>query len=210
MVHMTPLENRLNVISQVAGLVLSGVAMVLLVARAYAFGALYVASVGIFGLSLMMLYTSSTFYHKAKEGPLKNRLKIIDHSFIYFLIASTYTPFTILVLDNKIGWIIFGISWGMAITGMILKLFFTGKYHLLSTIMYVLMGWIIVFTLKPMINQFSLDGLLWLFFGGVSYTVGALVHSLKNIRFKYFIFHLFVLGGNFCHFISVYFYVLYR
>jgi hemolysin III len=135
-------------------------------------------------------------------------LKIIDHASIYVLIAGTYTPFTLVTLNGTIGWVIFGTSWGLALTGIILKLFFTGKYSQISTIMYVLMGWIIVFAIKPLFNNLPVEGLLWLFVGGLFYTIGAIVYSIKKINFNHAIFHIFVLSGSFSHFISVFLYVL--
>ncbi len=161
-----------------------------------------------FGASLIILYAASSFYHSAKKSELRNRLNIIDHASIYVLIAGTYTPFTLVTLKGTIGWVIFGISWGLALTGIILKLFFTGKYNLMSTIMYVLMGWVIVFAIKPLINNLPLAGLLWLVAGGISYTIGAILYGIKKIKFNHAIFHMFVLMGSFCHFMSVYFYVL--
>jgi hemolysin III len=126
------------------------------------------------------LYGASTLYHSAKKPVLRNKLNIIDHVSIYVLIAGTYTPFTLVTLKGTIGWVIFGISWGLAITGIILKLFFTGKYNLMSTIMYVLMGWVIVFAIKPLINNLPLAGLLWLVAGGISYTIGAILYGIKK------------------------------
>ncbi len=107
-----------------------------------------------------------------KNQNVRSRLKIIDHASIYVLIAGTYTPFTLITLRGTIGWVLFGITWGLALTGIILKLFFTGKYDLISTIMYVLMGWVIIFAIKPLIANLPLNGLLWLVAGGISYTVG--------------------------------------
>jgi hemolysin III len=104
--------------------------------------------------------------------------------------------------------VIFGISWGLAITGIILKLFFTGKYDFISTLMYVFMGWIIIFAIKPLINNLSSFGLLWLVAGGISYTIGALIYSIKKIKFNHAIFHILVLIGSGCHFVSVFLYVL--
>ncbi|MCK5467170.1 MAG: hemolysin III family protein, partial [Cyclobacteriaceae bacterium] len=147
-------------------------------------------------------------YHSAKKPELRNRLRILDHASIYVLIAGTYTPFTLVTLNGPIGWTIFGISWGLALTGIILKLFFTGKYKKISTLLYVFMGWIIIFAIKPVINNLSFEGLLWLFAGGMSYTIGAILYSIKKIRFNHAIFHVFVLIGSACHFVSVFFYVL--
>jgi len=205
----SPLEEKINIISHAMGFILSIVALVLLVTHACLHGDVrHIVSFSIFGASLMMLYAASTFYHLAKKPALRNKLKIMDHASIYVLIAGTYTPFTLVTLKGATGWVIFGISWGLALTGIILKLFFTGKYDLISTIMYILMGWVIVFAIKPLIRNLPLEGLLWLFAGGISYTVGAVLYSIEKIKFNHAIFHLFVLIGSFCHFMSVFFYVL--
>jgi hemolysin III len=133
---------------------------------------------------------------------------VVDHATIYVLIAGTYTPFTLVTLNGWVGWTIFGVSWAMALTGITLKLFFTGRYDLFSTLMYVFMGWIVVFAIKPLINSLSAEGLWWLMAGGLAYTVGAILYSIKKIKFNHAIFHMFVLLGSFCHFVSVYWYVL--
>lgn len=209
MSHYSPLEEKTNIISHAIGLGFSVVALVLLVVRASLYGnGWHIVSASIFGASLISLYAASTFYHSAKDPKLRARLRIIDHATIYVLIAGTYTPFTLVTLNGWIGWLIFGASWGMALTGIILKLFFTGKYNVLSTLMYVFMGWIIVFAITPLINNLSTEGLFWLFAGGVAYTTGAILYSIKKIKFNHAIFHMFVLLGSFCHFVSVYCYVL--
>ncbi len=202
-------EEKINIVSHGIGLVLSCVAFVLLATHANLHGdILHTISFSVFGASLIMLYAASTIYHSAKKPELRKRLKIIDHASIYVLVAGTYTPFTLITLNGTLGWVIFGTSWGLAITGIILKLFFTGKYNLISTSMYVFIGWVIVFAIKPLIDNLSSEGFLWLLAGGISYTVGAVLYSIKKIKFNHAIFHMFVLTGSFCHFISVYFYVL--
>jgi hemolysin III len=207
--YYSSIEEKINIISHAIGFILSIVALVLLVARASLYGDVWhIVSFSIFGSSLIILYAASTFYHSAKKPELRNRLKIIDHASIYVLIAGTYTPFTLVTLNGTIGWVIFGTSWGLALTGIILKIFFTGRYNLISTIMYVLMGWVIVFALKPLINNLPFEGFLWLFAGGISYTIGAILYSIKKLKFNHAIFHMFVLNGSFCHFMSVFFYVL--
>jgi len=207
--YYSPIEEKINIISHATGFIISIVALVLLVTYANLLGDVWhIVSFSIFGASLIILYAASTFYHSAKNPELRNRLKVIDHASIYVLIAGTYTPFTLVTLNGTIGWVIFGTTWGLALTGIILKLFFTGKYDLFSTIMYVLMGWVIVFAIKPLINNLPLEGLLWLFAGGISYTIGAILYSIKKIKFNHAIFHMFVLLGSFCHFMSVFFYVL--
>jgi len=207
--HYSPLEEKTNIVSHAIGLGLSIIALLLMLLRASGSGnILHIISAGIFGVSLIALYAASTFYHSAKDPKKRARLRINDHATIYILIAGTYTPFTLVTLNGWVGWTIFGISWGMAISGVILKLFFTGRYNVLSTLMYVFMGWIIIFAFKPLVNSLAPDGLFWLVAGGVAYTTGAVIYSIKMIPFNHAIFHLFVLLGSFCHFVSVYFYVL--
>jgi len=207
--YYSPIEEKINILSHAIGFILSLVALVLLVTHANLHGDVWhFVSFSIFGASLIILYAASTFYHSAKKSELRSRLKIIDHASIYVLIAGTYTPFTLVTLKGAIGWVIFSTSWGLALTGIVLKLYFTGKYNSISTIMYVLMGWVIIFALKPLINNLPLEGLLWLFTGGISYTIGAILYSIKKIKFNHAIFHAFVLMGSFCHFMSVFFYVL--
>ncbi|MCH7972274.1 MAG: hemolysin III family protein [Bacteroidetes bacterium] len=207
--YYPPREEKINIISHAMGFILSIVALVLLVRHANLHGNIWhIVSFSIFGISLIILYGASTSYHSAKKSGLRTRLRIFDHASIYILIAGTYTPFTLVTLNGTIGWVIFGISWGMALTGIILKLFFTGKYKLISTLMYILMGAIIVFAIKPLTNNLPFEGLLWLFAGGISYIIGAILYSIKKIKFNHAIFHMFVLIGSFCHFISVFIYVL--
>ena len=207
--HYPPLEEKLNIASHVFGFILSVVALVLLVVHASRHGnAWHIVSFSIFGASLVILYGASAIYHSVKDPVLRNRLRIVDHATIYILIAGTYTPFTLVTLNGFAGWMIFGVSWGMAVIGIVLKLFFTGRYDLLSTLMYVFMGWIIVFALEPLIHNLSSDGLFWLVAGGIAYTLGAVLYSIQKIKFNHAIFHVFVLIGSVCHFISVYFYVL--
>jgi len=209
--YYSPIEEKININSHASGFILSIVALVLLVTHANLHGDVWhIVSFSIFGASLILLYAASTFYHNAKKPELRSRLKIIDHAAIYVLIAGSYTPFTLVTLHGTIGWVIFGISWGLALTGIILKLFFTGKYNLISTLMYVFMGWVIVFAIKPLINNLPLAGLFWLFAGGMAYTIGAILYSIKKIKFNHAIFHVFVLMGSFSHFVSVFFYVLPR
>lgn len=207
--HYSEAEERANIYSHAFGIVASVVALLLMAIKAGEGGSLRdLVSVTIFGLSLIALYTSSTLYHAATNPVKRARLRVIDHAMIYVLIAGTYTPLTLVALGGKIGWLIFAVSWAMAASGIILKLFFTGRFDGFSTALYVLMGWIIVFALGPLRENLPGDGLSWLFAGGVAYTTGALLYSVKAIKFNHAIFHLFVLLGSFCHFVSVYFYVL--
>ena len=202
-------EEGLNILTHGFGLLLSVVALFLLIIKASKSESnLVIISSVIYGLSLIILYAASTFYHAAKDPNKRYKLNIFDHASIYVLIAGTYTPFTLLILEGWIGWTIFGVSWGLALIGVVLKLFYTGKYDRISTIAYVLMGWLIVFAINPLIANLSLEGLLWLFAGGIFYTIGAILYSIEKIKYNHAIFHIFVLAGSFSHFMAVYYHVL--
>ncbi|RYM31327.1 hemolysin III family protein [Brumimicrobium glaciale] len=205
----SPKEEKLNVISHGFGFFLSIVALIVLVIKATEFGNVWhIVSVAIYGVSMIIMYAASSLYHNAKQPDQRKKLKIFDHAAIYVLIAGTYAPFTLITLKETVGWYVFGVIWGMALIGITLKLFFTGKYKILSTLMYILMSWVIIFAIKPLIDNLSYDGLFWLFAGGVFYMVGAVLYSIKKIKFNHAIFHVCVLAGSFCHFYSIYYYVL--
>ena len=204
----TKKEENLNIGTHAFGLVLSVVAFPFLILKSIQFEGFWKPfSLLVFGVSLIVLYAASTFYHATTKPKLRRRLNIFDHAAIYVLIAGTYTPFTMITLEGDTGWIIFWLTWLFALTGIILKLFFTGKFDKLSTIMYVLMGWQIVFAISPLLENLSEKGLFWLFAGGVFYTVGAVLYSIKKIPYNHAIFHFFVLGGSISHFVSIYFYI---
>ena len=204
-----PAEERWNIASHAFGFALSLVAAALLVIRAIDLrGAHVVVSFAIFGASLVFLYAASTAYHSVSRPSLRARLRIIDHASIYVLIAGTYTPFALVTLQGPVGWWIFGATWGLALAGIIMKLFFTGRFQLTSTLTYVFMGWIVVFAIKPLMNNLSQIGLLWLFAGGLAYTFGAVLYGFKSLKFNHAMFHSFVLMGSTCHFFSVLFFVV--
>jgi len=205
----SPFEESINIYSHAVGMVLSLIALILLILRsAQETGVLPLTSFIVFGVSLVTLYTTSTFYHHCKQPLLRAKLRIFDHVSIYILIAGTYTPFALITLQGMTGWIIFAVSWGLAIAGSSLKLFFTGRYRLLSTVMYTLMGWIIIFAIKPLSSNLAEAGLIWLVLGGVFYSIGGIIYAIKRIPLNHAAFHLFALSGSICHFMSVYFYVL--
>ena len=202
------LEEKLNVWSHAFGIFLSIIALVLLMTKAIEKGNIWMMiSFPIFGISLILLYLASTLYHSAKDPSKRFKLKIFDHAAIYVLIAGSYTPFTLVSLNGETGWFIFSIVWILAFTGIILKLFFTGRFKVLSTAMYVLMGWLIIFYFKELTANLHSDGVFYLILGGVFYTIGAVLYSIKKIKFNHAIFHVFVLVVSFCHLLSVYFYI---
>jgi len=204
-----PTEEKLNVISHGFGLVLSIIALVLLVSYSISDGRVWqIISLSIYGASLVIMYTASTLYHYIQEPKLRYKLNIFDHAAIYVLIAGSYTPFTLNVMQGTLGWALFVTVWTIAIIGITLKLFFTGKYGKISTIAYILMGWLGVFGLKSLYEALPIEGVIWLLAGGLSYTIGAILYSLRGVKFNHAIFHVFVLIGSFCHFMSVFLYVL--
>ena len=204
----SPTEEKLNIWSHAFGIFLSIIALVLLIIKAVQQDNIWMMiSFPIFGVSLILLYLASTLYHASKEPQKRFKLKVFDHAAIYILIAGSYTPFTLVSLNGETGWLIFSMVWVMAFTGIILKLFFTGKFKIVSTAMYVLMGWLIVFYFQDLTAHLHEKGVFYLILGGVLYTIGAILYSIKKIKFNHAIFHFFVLAGSFCHFLSIYLYV---
>ena len=204
----SPTEEKLNIWSHAFGIFLSIIALVLLIIKAVQQDNIWMMiSFPIFGVSLILLYLASTIYHASKEPQKRFKLKVFDHAAIYVLIAGSYTPFTLVSLNGETGWLIFSMVWVMAFTGIILKLFFTGKFKIVSTAMYVLMGWLIVFYFQDLTASLHEKGIFYLILGGVLYTIGAILYSIKKIKFNHAIFHFFVLAGSFCHFLSIYLYV---
>ncbi len=199
-------EEKLNVQSHAFGFLLSILALIVLVLKSYALQQPTVLfSAIVFGSSFIILYAASTLYHQSTNAITRRKLRILDHAAIYVLIAGTYTPFVIVTLQY---WAFLWFIWGFALAGIVLKIFFTGRFDAFSTIMYVIMGWIGVIAIKPLMEHLPLPGLWWLLGGGILYTVGAVFYSFKKLPYNHFIFHLLVLMGSICHFISVYFYVL--
>lgn len=203
-----PKEEFWNVLTHGVGLALSLVAVSLLVVFSSLHDTVWhIVGNSIFGASLVILYSASTFYHAAKKPKIKIKLNVFDHAAIYVLIAGTYTPFTLVTLNGPWGWSIFGVIWGLAISGIILKLFYTGKYDKISTLAYVLMGWLVVVGVYPLVMNLATWGLVWLILGGLFYTVGAVFYLWHRLPYNHAIFHVFVLLGSISHFFSVFFYV---
>ncbi|WP_439131182.1 PAQR family membrane homeostasis protein TrhA [Polaribacter sp.] len=198
-------EEQLNIISHGLGLVLSTIAFPFLTLKAFEFQGFWKpVSFVIYGLSMIILYAASTFYHAAKNPKKRRRLNIFDHAAIYVLIAGSYSPFCLVGLDSSLGWYMFLFVWLFALTGIILKLFFTGRFNKLSTAMYLLMGWQVMFFIKPLMASLSTEGFQYLVAGGVFYSVGAILYSIKKIPYNHAIFHVFVLLGSLSHFLAIY------
>jgi hemolysin III len=202
-------EEIVNVITHGLGLLLSIPALVLLIVYASLYGTVWhIVSFSIYGSTLVTLYLASTLYHAARKPKVKENLNIFDHAAIYLLIAGTYTPFLMVTLRGPWGWSLFGVVWGLAVVGVVMKFFFMSKYKIVSALAYVLMGWVIIIAVKPLINNLDTGGLWWLLAGGISYTIGAVLYTLKRLPYHHGIFHVFVLGGSFAHWVAVFCYVL--
>jgi hemolysin III len=160
----------------------------------------------VFAATVVMLYLSSTLYHAVTAPRAKRLLQVIDHSAIYLLIAGTYTPFTLGVLRGPWGWTLFGLVWGIAAVGMLLKAVGGVRYNGLSTLVYVAMGWLILIALGPAWHLVPKWGLAWLLAGGVAYTAGAAFYLAERIKYFHFVWHLFVVAGTACHFVAVLWY----
>mgnify|MGYP000978284249 CR=1 FL=1 len=197
-------EEVLNVITHFLGFVLSVAALALLVTFASIYGTVWhIVSFSIFGSTMVVLYLASTLYHSARRKTLRQKLNVFDHSAIYLLIAGTYTPFMIDELRGGWGWSLFGVIWGLAVVGIIVKLFWTGRFQLISTLVYVAMGWLVLIAIKPMVAELSSTTLIWLVAGGVAYTVGTPFFHRDQMRHSHAIWHLFVIAGTACHAVAV-------
>lgn len=203
-----PKEEKYNVISHAVGAILSLLGLVLLLLSNTSRTGYAVFGILIYGFAMVFLFSSSSVYHAVKRGQLKEKLRILDHVSIYFLIAGTYTPVALILLENTSGWMLFWIVWGIAAIGTVLKLFFTGKFEFISLLLYAIMGWLIVFDLKNLEAVIPESGIKLLFMGGVFYTVGIIFYAVHRIPFNHFIWHLFVLAGAFCHWLFIFRYVI--
>lgn len=197
-------EEIANAITHAAGALLAIAGLVLLVVfSALAGSAWHVTSFSIFGATLTVLYVMSTLYHSLTSTRVKRLFRKFDHMSIFLLIAGTYTPFCLTALRSWIGWVLFGVVWSCAIGGIVLKAFHTGKKEILSTILYILMGWMVIFFIKPVYLYMSGIGFTFLIAGGILYTLGAFFFVRDKIPFNHSIWHLFVLGGSIFHFFAV-------
>ncbi|MFP4460746.1 MAG: PAQR family membrane homeostasis protein TrhA [Thermotogota bacterium] len=202
-------EELFNSITHGSGVVFGLVALVLItVFAAKTADPWKIISGIIYGVSLVALFLASTLYHSFREGKTKDVFEIMDHSAIFILIAGTYTPFTLVNLRGPVGWTIFGIVWTLTLAGIVFKVFFVNKFVVFSTLIYIFMGWLIVFAIGPLSETLSSGGLFWLVLGGVLYTTGTPFYIIDKIPFNHGIWHLFVLAGSICHFVTVFFDVI--
>ncbi len=199
-------EEITNAISHGIGVVLAIAGLVILIVSASIFGnTKHIVTFSVFGTTMILLYLASTLYHSFPKGKTKDILKICDHSAIFLLIAGSYTPLTLLVLQGKLGWTLFAVVWTIAIAGIVFKAFFVKRFKALSTILYILMGWLVIFAIKPLYMSLSTYSMVFLVAGGLLYTLGTIFYSSKKIKYSHAIWHMFVLGGSVCHFFTMFF-----
>lgn len=199
-------EEIFNSTSHGIGVLLSFVALIIMVF--FSSSALELASSIIFGSTLILLYTSSTLYHAITNIKAKKIFQILDHCTIYLLIAGTYTPYALLIIGGSSGWLIFTIIWISAFIGILLNTINLSKFRILSIILYVAMGWAIVFYLPQLLDKLDFGGLVLLIAGGLAYTIGIIFYIIKGVKYFHSIWHLFVLGASICHILSVLIYIL--
>ena len=197
-------EEILNSASHGVGAVLAvGGTVVLIIMSAMFSNTWSVVSSCIYGASLIVLYTMSTLYHAISNNKAKSFFRIMDHDTIFFLIAGTYTPYTLVILNGAIGWVLFGIVWGAAILGIILNSIDLERFKKFSLICYIMMGWVVIFAVKPMINALPTLPLVLLLIGGILYTVGIIFYVIKKVKYFHSIWHLFTIAGSAFHYFSI-------
>jgi hemolysin III len=197
-------EERFHSLTHAAGAVLAVVGASYLVWKAVAAGDPWrVASMVIYGLTMVGLYTASSLYHGVTSLRLKDRLRVVDHSAIYVFIAGSYTPFMLVPLRGPWGWFMFGLAWALAVAGVIYKLTLLDRFPRLSTLLYLGMGWLALIAIVPLVHRLPLSTLAWVVAGGLIYSGGTLVYHMNDVRYAHVAWHLFVLGGSVCHFVAI-------
>ena len=201
----TKQEEQLNAISHGVGALLGIAGLILLIVSRNVDAKWSLFSVIVYGLSIVILFTASTLYHSVTSEKRKHYFRIVDHISIYLLIAGTYTPVLLLLLNDSLGWTLFWVVWGIAVFGVILKLFFTGKFETFSTLLYLVMGWLIVFDYSNVAEALTQNGVWLLFAGGLFYTVGIIFYAFERIPYNHVIWHLLYLVVRFATFLWYYF-----
>jgi hemolysin III len=213
--NQLPLKREQSQAEEIANSISHGIALVaaligtpFLIKQAARHGDVgFVVGASLFSATAIFLYLASTLYHALPVGKTKRVFRILEHSAIFLLIAGTYTPFTLGVLQGSWGWILLTTIWILAAVGVVLKVFCRTSFPILSTALYLLMGWLVVIAVDPLMAKMPIQGLLWLTAGGVSYTLGVVFFALDSrLRYGHFVWHLFVIAGTTCHYFAVLWY----
>jgi hemolysin III len=193
-----------NAVTHGIGFILSITGLVFLVLRAADTGeALRIVSYSVYGTTLILLYLFSTLYHSLTFTRAKTVFRIFDHSGIFLLIAGTYTPLSLLVISGVLGWIIFAVIWALAVLGIVYKSIWIGKHQHISTVFYVLMGWLCIVCISRVYHGLGFSGFALLLSGGLSFTLGAVIYCLKQVKFIHVVWHIFVLAGTILMYFSI-------
>lgn len=207
--EFTRKEEAVNAFTHGLGALLSIAGLVVLIVFASINGnAWHVVSVTIYGSTMLLMYLSSTIVHALKDGRAKDIFLFFDHSSIYLFIAGTYTPILLVLLRGPIGWTLFGVIWGVAVLGIIFKIFFVKRFMVVSTLIYILLGWFIVFVWDPLTAEMELRGLIYLVIGGIFYSVGSIFYMWRGFPYHHAVWHLFVIAGSAFHFFAILFYIV--
>ncbi len=209
--HPRVLEEIANAVTHGIGLALSVAGLVVLVVLACLRGSpWHVVASSVYGGTLVALYGASTLYHSVQRPRVKRIFRILDHAAIYLLIAGTYTPFALVNLRGVWGWTLLGLVWGLAVAGILFKIFGGVRFLKVSTFLYLLMGWLALMAIKPLLARVPTGGIVWLVAGGLAYTFGIVFYAWKKVPFHHAVWHLFVMVGSSCHYLAVMLYVLPR
>ncbi len=204
-------EEIANAVTHGIGAVLAVAGLAVLVTLAALRGDPWrIVSFSIYGTTLVLLYTMSTLYHSFTNPRVKALFRIFDHAAIYLLIAGTYTPLLLVTLRGPLGWTLFAITWACAVAGVLQSVLFLDRFKLVALAAYIVMGWQIIFAVKPLFAALPPGGIAWLVAGGVFYTGGVAFYAIKRIPANHAIWHGFVLAGSICHFCTMLFYILPR
>ena len=201
-------EEKLNALSHGIGILLGIIGFYLILKFDTQKTEYSTISLVVYSISIILLFLASTLYHYVSTQSIKVKLRVLDHICIYYLIAGTYTPVALITLEEGNGWLIFYTVWGIALAGTFLKLFFTGKFEVFSLILYLFMGWLIVFDLQNLLLNTSKTGLYLLLLGGFFYTAGIFFYAFKRIPYNHLIWHFLVLGGAISHWLYIAFAVI--
>ncbi len=202
-------EEMANVITHGIGIIfaVSGLSIMMIIAAIHG-NIWHISSGAIFGLTLTLLYTTSTLYHRSQTPKTKTLLQRMDHTAIFLLIAGTYTPFTLVSLRGPWGWSLFGVIWGLALVGIILALLPGKRWRVASMVLYISMGWLVIIAIKPLLTAVAPGGLFLLLLGGLFYTSGVLFYGWLSLPYHHAIWHIFVLMGSGLHYFAILFYVM--
>lgn len=201
-------EEIANSVTHGIGALLSLAGLAAMMIRAFQhYSAWRVAACGVYGVSLILLYVSSTIYHALPDNRAKRVFQILDHCSIYVLIAGTYTPFTLVTLRGPWGWVLFSLVWTLCVCGIVFKSLWIGRFKAMSVAVYLLMGWCAVIAFRPLLAVLPWSAFLWVLAGGVFYTLGVVFFAASR-KYAHSVWHVFVIAGSLCHYWAVYWYVL--